>query len=228
MSKKNAIVKKTDEKYLVTVVPPSEEMDLGKKINYFQDVIKQSFAISGMAAVINGVLLSKAKIEHPQTFLSWLEANTSVSERTCYNYIAVATKTLGNPLVEELAKKGTNEIQSGVQVAMAKLKIESKPLSELYCEVGIMKKTPSKMGGKREGAGRKRKDSQEELAKQAEAISASCCAQAFQDTLGTLYRLAITEDAFGTLVDVQIKTQLDILEKIVARGKEILKSRKGK
>ena len=34
MSKKNAVVKKTDEKYLVTVVPPSEEMDLGKKINF--------------------------------------------------------------------------------------------------------------------------------------------------------------------------------------------------
>ena len=225
MSKKNAIVKKTDEKYLVTVVPPSEEMDLGKKINYFQDVIKQSFAISGMAAVINGVLLSKAKIEHPQTFLSWLEANTSVSERTCYNYISVATKTLGNPLVEELAKKGTNEIQSGVQVAMAKLKIESKPLSELYCEVGIMKKTPSRMGGKREGAGRKRK---EDLAAQAEAIAGEGCRFQINALVKDLFIAAVTNDEFGAFKDAELKAHVETLEKIVARGKEILKSRKGK
>lgn len=225
MSKKNAIVKKTDEKYLVTVEPPSEEMDLGKKINYFQDVIKQSFAISGMAAVINGVLLSKAKIEHPQTFLSWLEANTSVSERTCYNYITVATKTLGNPIVEELAKKGTNEIQSGVQVAMAKLKIESKPLSELYCDVGIMKKTPSKMGGKREGAGRKRKEDLEASLKQQEE---ELGAESIRQRVADLYTAAVIQGGLGNCDDKELASAVDMLKQIVKCGEEIIKSRKRK
>ena len=225
MSKKNAIVKKNEKQFLVTVVPPSEEMDLGKKINYFQDVIKQSFAISGMAAVINGVLLSKAKIEHPQTFVTWLEANTCVSQSTCYNYITVATKTLGNPLVEELAKKGTNEIQSGVQVAMAKLKIESKPLSELYCEVGIMKKTPSKMGGKREGAGRKRK---EDLAAQAEQLANQMSGDEIYQKTSDLFKASVIEGGFGTLSTDRLRGIVETMKQIVKCGEEILKSRKGK
>ena len=225
MSKKNAIVKKTDEKYLVTVVPPSEEMDLGKKINYFQDVIKQSFAISGMAAVINGVLLSKAKIEHPQTFVTWLEANTCVSQSTCYNYITVATKTLGNPLVEELAKKGTNEIQSGVQVAMAKLKIESKPLSELYCEVGIMKKTPSKMGGKREGAGRKRKEDLEASLKQQEE---ELGAESIRQRVADLYTAAVIQGGLGNCKSKDLENICGMLKNILRESEEILKSRKAK
>lgn len=225
MSKKNAVVKKTDEKYLVTVVPPSEEMDLGKKINYFQDVIKQSFAISGMAAVINGVLLSKAKIEHPQTFQTWLEANTCVSQSTCYNYITVATKTLGNPLVEELAKKGTNEIQSGVQVAMAKLKIESKPLAELYCEVGIMKKTPSRMGGKREGAGRKRKEDLEASLKQQEE---ELGAESIRQRVADLYTAAVIQGGLGNCKSKDLENICGMLKNILRESDEILKSRKAK
>lgn len=220
MSKKNAIVKKTDEKYLVTVVPPSEEMDLGKKINYFQDVIKQSFAISGMAAVINGVLLSKAKIEHPQTFVTWLEANTCVSQSTCYNYITVATKTLGNPLVEELAKKGTNEIQSGVQVAMAKLKIESKPLSELYCEVGIMKKTPSRMGGRREGAGRPRKDEMRE-AVQGAITDPARCFEEVDGHLTSLYEICVTKNGFGVMSRENLKKCINTLKLLLTKANEV-------
>ena len=68
MSKKNEIVKKNETDRLVTVIPPSAEMDLGKQIDHFQEIVKQTAAIGCTAAVINGVLLVKAQIQHPKSF----------------------------------------------------------------------------------------------------------------------------------------------------------------
>ena len=225
MSKKNAIVKKNENQLLVTVVPPSEEMDLGKQIDHFQEIVKQTAAIGCTAAVINGVLLVKAQIKHPKTFTDWLEANTAVSQKTCYNYINAAKRTIGTQIVEELAARGTMEIAEKVQKAMVKLRLESKPLTELYCDVGIVKKTPSKMGGRREGAGRKRK---EDLAAAAEAIAGEGSRFQINALVKDLFIAAVTNDEFGAFKDTELKAHVETLEKIVARGKEILKSRKAK
>ena len=225
MSKKHEITLKKNNSVLITVEPPSEQMDLGKQIDYFQEIVKQSASIGCTAAVINGVLLTKAQIEHPKTFIEWLEANTAVSQRTCYNYINAAKRTMGTQIVEELAQRGTMEIAEKVQAAMVKLRLESKPLTELYCDVGIVKRTPSNMGGKREGAGRKRK---EDLAAQAEAIAGEGCRFQINALVKDLFIAAVTNDEFGSFKDAELKAHVETLEKIVARGKEILKSRKAK
>ena len=138
MSKKTEIVLKKTDSVLVTVEPPNPEMDLGKQINYFQEIVKQSASIGCTAAVINGVLLVKAQIQHPKTFQDWIVANTAVSLKTSYNYINAAKRTMGTQIVEELAQRGTMEIAEKVQQAMVKLRLESKPLTELYCDVGIV------------------------------------------------------------------------------------------
>ena len=228
MKMKKSIVKATNDNYLVTVTPPDSQMELGKQINYFQEVVKQTAAIGCTAAIINGVLLTKAQVEHPQTFQDWLTANTAVSIKTSYNYINAAKRTLGSGIVEELAKKGTVEIAESVTQAMMKLKLESKPLTELYCDVGIIKRTPSKMGGRREGAGRPRKDAQEELARQAEEIAAKAGAVEISKTVGDLFVLGVSQDLFGTVGTVELKEQIDTLEKVLKRAKDILRSRKNK
>ena len=228
MSKKTEIVLKKTDSVLVTVEPPNPEMDLGKQINYFQEIVKQSASIGCTAAVINGVLLAKAQIQHPKTFQDWLAANTSISQSCSYNYINAAKRTMGTQLVEELAQRGTMEIAEKVQQAMVKLRLESKPLTELYCDVGIVKRTPSNMGGRREGAGRKRKDSAEELAKQAEDIANALTAEATRDSVAKLYNLGIVQGGFGEMNDTDLKDAIDALESVLKKAKEILKSRKSK
>lgn len=225
MSKKHEIVLKKNDNVIVTVEPPNAEMDLGKQINYFQEIVKQSASIGCTAAVINGVLLVKAQIAHPKSFTDWLAANTSVSQSCSYNYINAAKRTMGTQIVEELAQRGTMEIAEKVQQAMVKLRLESKPLTELYCDVGIVKRTPSNMGGKREGAGRKRK---EDLAAQAEAIAGEGSRFQINALVKDLFIAAVTNDEFGSFKDAELKAHVETLEKIVARGKEILKSRKAK
>lgn len=228
MSKKPEIVLKKTDSVLVTVEPPNAEMDLGKQIDYFQEIVKQSASIGCTAAVINGVLLVKAQIQHPKSFTDWLAANTSVSQRTSYNYINAAKRTMGTQLVEELAQRGTMEIAEKVQQAMVKLRLESKPLTELYCDVGIVKRTPSNMGGRREGAGRKRKDSAEELAKQAEEVANALTAEATRDSVAKLYNLGIVQGGFGEMNDTDLKDAIDALESVLKKAKEIIKSRKSK
>ena len=225
MSKKTEIVLKKTDSVLVTVEPPNAEMDLGKQIDYFQEIVKQSASIGCTAAVINGVLLVKAQIQHPKTFQDWIVANTAVSLRTSYNYINAAKRTMGTQIVEELAQRGTMEIAEKVQQAMVKLRLESKPLTELYCDVGIVKRTPSNMGGRREGAGRKRKDSAEELAKQAEDIANALTAEATRDSVAKLYNLGIVQGGFGEMNDTDLKDAIDALESVLQKVKEILKSR---
>ena len=228
MSKKTEIVLKKTDSVLVTVEPPNPEMDLGKQINYFQEIVKQSASIGCTAAVINGVLLVKAQIQHPKSFTDWLEANTSVSQRTSYNYINAAKRTMGTQLVEELAQRGTMEIAEKVQQAMVKLRLESKPLTELYCDVGIVKRTPSNMGGRREGAGRKRKDSQEALAAAAEQQAAELGAESIVQRVGDLYTAAVIQGGIGNCDDNELVSAVDMLKQIVKCGEEIIKSRRRK
>ena len=225
MSKKNAIVLKKNDNIIVSVEPPNEQMDLGKQINYFQEIVKQSASIGCTAAVINGVLLVKAQIEHPKTFIDWLDANTAVSQSCCYNYINAAKRTMGTQIVEELAQRGTMEIAEKVQQAMVKLRLESKPLTELYCDVGIIKKTPSNMGGKREGAGRKRKEDLEASLKQQEE---ELGAESIRQRVADLYTAAVIQGGLGNCTDAQLNDVVKTLKMIFREGEEILKSRKAK
>ena len=220
MSKKNEIVLKKTDRVLVTVEPPNAEMDLGKQIDYFQEIVKQSASIGCTAAVINGVLLVKAQIQHPKSFTDWLAANTSISQSCSYNYINAAKRTMGTQIVEELAQRGTMEIAEKVQQAMVKLRLESKPLTELYCDVGIVKRTPSNMGGRREGAGRKRKDDMREAVQDAITDPARCFEEV-DGHLTSLYEICVTKNGFGVMIRDDLKKAINTLNLLLTKAKEV-------
>ena len=220
MSKKTEIVLKKTGSVLVTVEPPNAEMDLGKQIDYFQEIVKQSASIGCTAAVINGVLLVKAQIQHPKSFTDWLAANTSISQSCSYNYINAAKRTMGTQIVEELAQRGTMEIAEKVQQAMVKLRLESKPLTELYCDVGIVKRTPSNMGGRREGAGRKRKDDMREAVQDAITDPARCFEEV-DGHLTSLYEICVTKNGFGVMIRDDLKKAINTLNLLLTKAKEV-------
>lgn len=220
MSKKTEIVLKKTGSVLVTVEPPNAEMDLGKQIDYFQEVVKQSASIGCTAAVINGVLLVKAQIQHPKSFQDWLAANTSISQSCSYNYINAAKRTMGTQLVEELAQRGTMEIAEKVQQAMVKLRLESKPLTELYCDVGIVKRTPSNMGGRREGAGRPTKDAKREAVQDA-ITDPTRCFEEVDGHLTSLYEICVTKNGFGVMIRDDLKKAINTLNLLLTKAKEV-------
>ena len=106
--------------------------------------------------------------------------------------------------------------------------MESKGLTELYVDLGIVKKSKSNLGGKREGAGRPRKQSAEELAKQAEEVAKHAAGVETLDLAAKLYNAAVLQGGLGELEDDQLKSVCETAEQIASKAGDIIKSRRSK
>lgn len=155
---------------LVEVVPPSPRMDAAARINYYHRISREAGTVAIKAAIAAGVELVKVQLQNPgRLFDAWVDANCEFARRTAFKYMSVMKQTIGNNL--GLLLEGSDETRRDAIEAFA-ASTDSKSLTELYVDLGIVKKTPSNLGGRREGAGRKPKLSDEELRRQAEALAA--------------------------------------------------------
>jgi hypothetical protein len=107
---------------------------------------------------------------------------------------------------------------------------DSKSLTELYCDLGIIKKTPSKMGGKREGAGRKRKDEAEEIGESLDeaANAPSLLIAAIKGDNGpmkTLWKLHMEKDVFNRIDDETLGYAVTTLNDLCKAATKALKLR---
>ena len=220
---KNAIVK--SEPRMIDIVLPGQQMDAAGRINYFHTLSKQAGEVAVKAALYAGMELFKAKIDHPGTFDAWVDQNCAFKRATAYNYLKLLTETVGKGVDLVGLAEGTDDARTDA-IAEYAGNMESKGLTELYVDLGIVKKSKSNLGGKREGAGRPRKQSAEELAKQAEAVSNALTAEATRDCVAQLYVLGVTQGGFGEMNDTDLKGAIDTLESVLKKAKEIIKSRK--
>ena len=219
---KNAIVK--SEPRMIDIVLPGQQMDAAGRINYFHTLSKQAGEVAVKAALYAGMELFKAKVEHPGTFDAWVEQNCSFKRATAYNYLKLLSETVGKGADLVGLAEDTDDARTEA-IAEYAGNMESKGLTELYVDLGIVKKSKSNLGGKRPGAGRPQKKSAEELAQQAEAVSNALTAEATRDTVVKLYNLGIVQGGFGEMNDTDLKGTIDTLESVLQKAKEIIKSR---
>ena len=228
--KKETAVAISREAKIINVVMPDAKMEPAGRINYFHRVTKEAGKLSIAAAFYAGLELMRVKknlVGHGE-FQKWVESNCDFAYSTGHNYIHVAYMCLdkaGYECDELLDGSDTTRVKA---VEDAAEKCESDSLNEIYIELGIVKKSKSNMGGKREGAGRKRKDDAEALAREAEEIAGKAGALEISKTVGDLFVLAVSQDLFGSVGTVELKEQIETLEQVLKRAKEIVKSRKGK
>ena len=220
---KNAIVK--SEPRMIDIVLPGQQMDAAGRINYFHTLSKQAGEVAVKAALYAGMELFKAKVEHPGTFDAWVDQNCSCGRATAYLYLSLLSETVGNGVDLVGLAEDTDDARTDA-IAEYAGNMESKGLTELYVDLGIVKKSKSNLGGKREGAGRPRKDAAKLAAKQAEAVSNALTAEATRDCVAQLYVLGITQGGFGEMHDTDLKGTIDTLESVLQKAKEIIKSRK--
>ena len=170
------------------------------------------------------------RAERRGNYKEWVESNLPFSYKTANRYTDALETTLGKGnLLYDLAHD--SEVRQLGVVYKYTNRTEYKSLYQLYYGEGIVKK--SKLGGSRvkeaeangKKVGRKRK---EDLAAQAEAIAGEGCRFQINALVKDLFIAAVTNDEFGSFKDAELKAHVETLEKIVARGKEILKSRKAK
>ena len=209
----------------IQVLMPSPDMDRSGRINYFHSVAEEAGEISIKAALFAGLELMKAKQDIPHgSYEKWIDSNCTFGVSTAKNYVAVATEYLAKKFdIKHLISSSDVERQEAVEETANNVGDAS--LRQLYLELGICKKSPSRMGGRREGAGRKRK---EDLAAAADKLANQMSGDEIYQKTSDLFKVCVIEGGFGTLSTDRLRGIVDTLKQIVKTGEEILKSRKGK
>lgn len=221
---KNVIAKKTE--MLINIVAPGAEMDAAARINHFHKISMQAGEVAIKAALEVGMSLFQEKVRRQGTFLSWVEQNCDFSQRTAYNYLNLLQKSIGSQndlmqLSDMSAKKREATIDEFAST------VESKTLSELMCDYGIITKSKSNLGGKREGAGRKRKEELSSAAGAAEAAeNAGFAAQNVLELVGKVYEEGVIRQGFEAMDKSALKNAVESLKLALAEATKILKEKK--
>lgn len=137
---------------LVAMPAPSAGLDRADRVNFFHRLSREAGIVAIRAAITAGVELLEAKEEHPRDFVSWVRARCAFGLSTAYKYIAVAEKTLPEASLPALLEGTDADRENAIEEAATST--DSRTLTDLYEGLGIVKRTPSKMGGARPGAGR--------------------------------------------------------------------------
>ena len=223
---KNTIVKaKGKKQYLVSAEPPAAGMEAAARINHWHEVAKQSSEMAIAAALNAGLELFKAKLEHPVNFVQWIESNCDFGKSTAYNYLKLVQQAISADELPKIANGSDKMRQAAIEEYAAET--DSKSLTELYCDLGIIKKTPTNMGGKREGAGRKRKDDAEEVGEALdEAVNSSgLLAAAIRGPIETLWQLYKERDVFNRIDDETLGQAAGLLDELCKAATKALKLR---
>ena len=222
---KNAIVKAKGKKiYLVSAEPPAAGMEAAARINHWHEVAKQSSEMAIAAALNAGLELFKAKVDHPGTFEKWIEANCNFGRSTAYNYLKLVQQAISADELPKIANGSDKMRQAAIEEYAAET--DSKSLTELYCDLGIIKKTPSKMGGKRDGAGRKRKDAASEAAALDEAAnSPALLAAAIKEPVAAIWQLHQEREVFARIDDETLGSVAGMLNELCKAAAKELKRR---
>ena len=179
-----------------------------------------------VAAALNaGLELFKAKIDHPGTFEKWIEANCDFGRRTAYRYLSLVQQAISADELPKIANGSDKMREAAIEEYAAET--DSKSLTELYCDLGIIKKTPAKMGGKREGAGRKRKDEAEEIGENLDAAvnTPGLLAAAIKGPIETLWQLWKERDVFSRIDDETLGHAAGLLDELSKAATKALKLR---
>lgn len=221
---KNALAKTNDT--VLTFKIPGSEMEVAGRINYFHNLAKEAGNIAVRAALQVGMLLFQEKISRGGTYEMWLDSNVSFSRATAYRYLALLQKSIG-------AKQDLKELTDGTDKQRQKAidaystTVESKSLTEIMCDYGIITKTKSNLGGKREGAGRKSKEEKAKaaLAAQAAAQDGELTKLDLMSRVSDLYDVCVLKGQLGELEAEDVTSIKETLTRILSKCDLILEAR---
>ena len=215
---------------LVKWANPSPSLNSVGKIFFYHRLAMETGKVSIAAALMTAIEIYKAKLEHPGDFVAWCDSNLhdgkySFGYDTANRYLKALSKSVGRST--DLYQLANDTQDAKVEAVFHYTKYTNyQSLYELYKGEGIVAK--SNMSGRREGAGRKRKDSQEALAAAAEQQAAELGAESIVQRVGDLYTAAVIQGGIGNCKSEDLKNIRDMLKHILGEAEEILKSRNGK
>lgn len=214
---------------LVEAIPPSPKMDAAGRINYYHILSKQAGEVAIKAALAAGLELVKVQLANPgKLFDEWIDANCSFSRRTAFHYMATLKQTIGASMeLGRLVNGSDDDRRSAIDAFAAST--DSKSLTELYADLGIVHKTKSNLGGRREGAGRPRKLTAEEMQAQADALAKDpeTAWNELKSLMDQLDAFVVVRDGLGLLDDDRLAAFHAQASFWLERAADILEGRRG-
>ena len=208
-----ALVPAASSAALVAMPEPDGKLDRAGRANFFHALSREAGVVSIRAALAAGVELLQAKEELSGGFQEWVKRKCSFGVATAYRYIALVQRSLPEAAVPRLLAGSDADREREIEEVASST--DSRTLTELYDDLGIVRKTPSNLGGARPGAGRKPKRplTDEEIAVQAAALSADpeMAAKECFDLLDRLVAWANGPAGFAALPDKDLVRAHNIL-----------------
>ena len=202
--------------------PPGVET-LGEKANFLHAYSIEASKRSTGAAILAGWVLSVARstCAHGQ-WLGWLQQNVDFSERTARHYLTLYAQTVGARRAEMRRPIPLTTPPTADELEAAAHDVDGKALSALYKSTRLIAASAN-WGGKREGAGNKKKDVAAEL-KAVTEHEAVLWASA-KGSLDNLVKLDAERDVFRRLSDDHLAQVSGILTDLSKKAAEALTGR---
>jgi len=214
--------------HLNEIVFPKGVETLGQKANFLHGYSVEASKRANGAAIMAGWVLSVARstCAHGQ-WIAWLEQNVSFGRSTATNYMNLYAQTLGKARANARRPIALTVEPTVAELEAAAHDVDGSTLAALYKSTRIIAANPDH-GGKREGAGRKKKDAPtpdeaaQKAAARAELVADEGCGLIEDLTAWALGE----EDGFGSLDDATLAKAVKALDQMLARAKEIQESRR--
>ncbi len=202
--------------------PPGVET-LGEKANFLHAYSIEASKRSTGAAILAGWVLSVARstCAHGQ-WIEWLDKNVSFNRRTAQNYLTLYAQTVGARRAEMRRPIPLTTPPTVDELEAAAHDVDGKALSALYKSTRLIAPPPN-WGGKREGAGNKKKDVAAEL-KAVTKNEAVLWASA-KGSLDNLVQLDSARGVFQRLSDDHLATVAGLLADLSKAAASALEKR---
>ena len=212
------------------IVFPKGVETLGQKADFLHGYSVEASKRANGAAIMAGWVLSVARetCAHGQ-WMAWLAQNVSFSQQTATNYMNLYARTLGKARAEARRPIALNVEPTVAELEAAAHDVDGSTLAALYKSTRIMAANPDH-GGKREGAGRKKKDEDAEVAAKLDEVanSPALLIAAIREPISTVYKAWRERDVFARIEMSDLALVTASLQELATAATAALKARSKK
>ena len=216
--------------HLSEIVIPEGVETLGEKANFLHGYSVEASKRANGAAIMAGWVLSVARstCAHGQWY-AWLQQNVTFGKSTATNYMNLYAQTLGKAR-ENARRPIALEVQPTIEeLEAAAHDVDGTALSALYKSTRIIA-TPEGWGGKREGAGAKKKDEAADISAELDEVanSPALLIAAISEPISTVYKAWRERDVFAKINMSDLAVVAASLNELATAATSALKARSKK
>lgn len=206
---------------------PAGVETLGEKANFLHGYFIEAEKRAKGAAIMAGWVLSVARstCAHGQ-WIQWLEQNVSFGRSTATNYMNLYAQTLGAARAAARRPIALDVPPTAEELNAAAHDLDGKTLTQLYKATRLVAEN-GEWGGKREGAGRKKKDEDAEVAAKLDEVanSPALLIAAIREPISTVYKAWRERDVFARIDMSDLAVVAASLNELATAATSALKAR---